>query len=96
MSITIADSLANPHIVCMSEHHAQPEGPSHALIHSQLRDGTPIVDDAAQEDTHEPYAPGARANSNRQKGNGRKQVSSKQSNMRHSGANVRKPRHYPP
>ena len=47
MSITIADSLANPHIVCMSEHHAQPEGPSHALIHSQLRDGTPIVDDAA-------------------------------------------------
>ena len=60
MSITIADSLANPHIVCMGEHHAQPEEPSHALIHSQLRDETPIVDDAAQEDAHEPYAPGAR------------------------------------
>ena len=58
MSITIADSLANPHIVCMSEHHAQPEGPSYALIHGRLRDETPIVDDAAQEDTHEPYAQG--------------------------------------
>ncbi|MBF9668077.1 hypothetical protein IHQ73_08665 [Bifidobacterium dentium] len=60
MSITIADSLANPHIVCMGEHHVQPEEPSHALIHGQLRDETPIVDDAAQEDAHEPYAPGAR------------------------------------
>lgn len=41
MSITIADSLANPHIVCMGEHHTQPERPSHALIHSQLRDKPP-------------------------------------------------------
>ena len=76
MSITIADSLANPHIVCMGEHHVQPEEPSHALIHGRLQERA--------------------ANSNRQKGNGRKQVSSRKSNMRHSGANVRKPRHYPP
>ncbi|MFQ9337221.1 MAG: hypothetical protein ACLR2M_01235 [Varibaculum sp.] len=56
-SITIADSLVT-HIVCMSEHHAQPEAKPYALIHSQLRDGTPAVV-TPHKDAHEPYAQGA-------------------------------------